>query len=324
MKNEINRREISRLSLYGLVTLHSSPVWSQDLADFILKNASKNPGNFHLIYSNTRLKNDFYLFLKNVYNIYPEDKFHLLIAEAVKKSKSDQEVYAYILDHLSSMKPFFSEFTHALPALANQKAEIADQTLSFIKRRGVINGYVEIGTPGRYIGKLEDLIDIKGDIFLVNVTKPSFSPLDIAERGQLTRIGEYIPLNDYEPMGHSLLKDHSVDVVTNYIGFHHCPLPKLDAFVKSASSMLRKGGSLILRDHDVTSPEMNAIVSLAHDVFNCGLKETWATNHREFRYFRSLKEWIAYLEPRGLKYAGIPIYQKGDPTKNALMEFIKV
>jgi hypothetical protein len=69
---------------------------------------------------------------------------------------------------------------------------------------------------------------------------------------------------------------------------------------------------------------MNAMVCLAHDVFNCGLKETWSTNHSELRYFRSLKEWVAYLDARGFKYTGVPIYQKGDPTKNALMEFIKI
>src|SRR6187431_91200 len=105
MGQNMNRRELFSLSLMGLMALATSPVWSQDLADFILKNANQNPGNFHLIYSNPKLKNEFYLFLKHVYNIYPEDKFHILISEAVKNSKTDQEVYAYLLAHLSSMKP---------------------------------------------------------------------------------------------------------------------------------------------------------------------------------------------------------------------------
>lgn len=95
-------------------------------------------------------------------------------------------------------------------------------------------------------------------------------------------------------------------------------------FSSSTNRILRKGGSVILRDHDVTSPQMNAMVSLAHYIFNCGLKETWLTNHSELRYFRPFKEWVAYLEARGFKYTGLPIYQRGDPTKNALMEFIKV
>ena len=158
----------------------------------------------------------------------------------------------------------------------------------------------------------------------MNANKPSFSPLDIAERGQLTPIGEYIPLNDYAPIEHQSLKENSLDVVTNYIGFHHCPLNRLNDFVKSSRRFLRKGGSLILRDHDVTSSEMNAMVALAHDVFNCGLKETWSTNHSELRYFRSLAEWTQILEGHGYKRIGTPIYQKGDPTRNALIEFVKV
>lgn len=323
MSMKIDRRELFSLSLYAVVTLATSRVWSQELANFIIKNAQADPGNFKLIYSNPQLKSEFFLFLKNVYNLYPEDKFHKLINEAASKMKTDQDVYAYILERLSDIKPFLSELTYALPALGHQKKEIADQTMSFLKRRGKIEGYLEIGTPGRYIGTLEDRLSIEGQIFLVNATKPSYSPIDIAERGQLTPIGEFIPLNDYQPILHANLKPNSLDVVTNYIGFHHCPLPKLDAFLKSTADALRKGGSLILRDHDVDSVEMNAIVSLAHDVFNCGLKETWKTNHSELRYFRSLSQWIQILDKHGLKHEGLPLYQTGDPTKNALLEFVK-
>jgi len=321
--SNLNRREIFRLSVMSLVALATGRSWSQPLADFILINAEKNPGNFHFIYSDPRLKNEFLLFLKNVYNIYPEDKFHQLLSEGVQKSKTDEEVYNYVLTRLSSIKPFLSELSYALPALKNQKAEISQQTMRLIGKRSKINGYMEIGTPGRYIDELENHIKIEGDIFLVNETKPSYSPVDIVERGQLTPIGDFIPLNDYESIAHSKIKENSLDVVTNYIGFHHCPLPKLDTFIGSIHTSLRKGGSLVLRDHDVIDPEMNAIVSLAHDVFNCGLKENWDRNHQELRHFRSLKEWIAILKDKGFQYTGTAIYQDGDPTKNALMEFIK-
>lgn len=324
MKQVVNRRDIFKFSIMSLVSLATTPTWGQELAEFILRNADENPGNFHLIYSDPKLKSEFLSFLKHVYNIYPEDKFHQLISKATINTKTDKETYQYIIDHLYEAKPFLSELTHALPALSTQKNEIAIQTLKFIQKRGKINGYLEIGTPGRYIGKLEDLINIEGDIFLVDVNKPSYSPLDIAERGQLTPIGEYIALNDYEPISHVGLKSDSIDVVTNYIGFHHCPLKKLNSFIKSTHRVLRKGGSLILRDHDVTGREMNAMVSLAHDVFNCGLKESWKNNHNELRFFRSLKDWVAIVEAQGFMYQGTPLYQFGDPTKNALIEFRKI
>ncbi len=317
----MKRRELFQLGILGLMTFASRSAHTQDLSSFVLENAQSNPGNFHKIYNDPALKAEFLLFLTNVYHLYPENKFHDLISAAAKKFSSDREIYLHLQEHITDIKPFLSELTYALPALATQKKEIADQTMVFLGKRKSITGYLEIGTPGRYIGELEDRMTINEPLYLVNATKPSLGPLDIAERGQLFPIADYLPLADYQPIE---VKPASMEVVTNYIGFHHCPLPKLDAFVNSVSHSLKKGGSLILRDHDVVSPEMNAIVALAHDVFNAGLMEKWDINHQELRYFRSLDQWISYLDQRGLKKSGSSLYQKGDPTKNALMEFIKV
>gem|GEM_PF-6226087 len=46
-------------------------------------------------------------------------------------------------------------------------------------------------------------------------------------------------------------------------------------------------------------------------------------NHAELRHFRSLDQWIGWLESRGLKFQGKKILQPGDPTRNTLMEFRK-
>ena len=315
----MNRRELFHLSFIGLAVFAANASHAQELSEFVKLNSGENPGNFHRIYNDPALKKEFLLFLTNVYHLYPENKFHDLISEAVKKFRTDRDIYAYLQENISKIKPFLSEVTYALPALSTQKKEIADQTMKFIGARKVINGYLEIGTPGRYIGELEDRMTIREPIFLVNNYKPGMGPLDIAERGQLFPIGDYLPLADYAEV-----KADALDVITNYIGFHHCPLPKLDAFVRSIARSLKKGGSLILRDHDVFSPEMNAMVALAHDVFNAGLMEKWDTNHSELRHFRSLDQWILYLEERGLRKTGASLYQKGDPTKNALMEFVKI
>ncbi|MES2529015.1 MAG: methyltransferase domain-containing protein [Bdellovibrionota bacterium] len=317
----MNRRDLFQLSIIGLVAFAARSANAQALQGFVLANSSENPGNFHRIYGNPELKKEFLLFLTNVYHLYPENKFHDLITEAVGKYRSDKDIYAFLQAHISDIKPFLSELTYALPALSAQKKEIADQTMVFLRRRKKISGYLEIGTPGRYISELEDRLIVEDPIYLVNTYKPAMGPTDIVERGQLLPIGDYLPLADYQPIG---VKAESMDVVTNYIGFHHCPLPHLDPFIKSISRSLRKGGSLVLRDHDVTSIEMNAMVALAHDVFNAGLMEKWETNHSELRYFRSLNEWIVMLEAHGLKKNGPSLYQKGDPTKNALIEFVKV
>ena len=53
----------------------------------------------------------------------------------------------------------------------------------------------------------------------------------------------------------------------------------------SIARMLRPGGIFILRDHDVTTPQMHAFVSLAHAVFNAGLGVSWEINAKELRHF---------------------------------------
>ena len=46
----------------------------------------------------------FYVFLQNVYNIYPENEFHMLIQQAVKSNNTDAEIYADIQQKLSKIK----------------------------------------------------------------------------------------------------------------------------------------------------------------------------------------------------------------------------
>jgi SAM-dependent methyltransferase len=112
-------------------------------------------------------------------------------------------------------------------------------------------------------------------------------------------------------------------MVTCYIGLHHCPLDKLDAFVASILRVLKPGGLFILRDHDVVSSEMNTFVALAHTVFNAGLGVPWATNRAELRFFRPIEDWIDYLGQRGLRHTGPRLLQAHDPSDNVLLAFRK-
>ena len=46
--------------------------------------------NFKFIYANLKLKNEFYKFLKHVFNLYPENQFHLLINDTAIQKKLTQ------------------------------------------------------------------------------------------------------------------------------------------------------------------------------------------------------------------------------------------
>lgn len=287
------------------------------------KQMTTTNSEFKSIFSETEWSDKFFLFLQNVYNIYPENEFHLLIQQAVKSNNTDADIYADIQQKLPKIKPFLAELRFALPALIKQKKEMARQTLELLGDRQKINGYVEIGSTGRYISELRKHLQIKAPIYLINDLPPTYSPADIMERGQIKMLGQYIPLNDYAPIDPLVIADNSIDLVTCYIGLHHVPLDKLSDFIQSLKRILRPGGSLIVRDHDVTSEKMRIFVSLVHTVFNAGLHVSWEDNKNELRHFTSLDTLTSYLQERGFTYTGKKLLQKNDPSDNTLLEFIK-
>lgn len=279
-------------------------------------------GEFRAVFGDTVWHDRFYLFLQNIYRIYPEDRYHTLIKQLALETGSDEEVYRRLQREQRRIKPFLADLRLALPALFRQKREMARQTMVLLAGRKEINGYIEIGSTGRYISELRKHVLVTAPLTLVNDKAPSNSPVDIAERGALSKIGQFVPLNDYAPLPDSLA-DASVDLVSCYIGLHHCPLERLDAFVRSIVRVLRPGGMFILRDHDVRTEAMRTFVSLVHSVFNAGLNERWETNQQELRHFRPLAEWVDYLQARGLRDSGQRQVQAHDPSDNVLLAFTK-
>ena len=277
---------------------------------------------FHAIYSEVEWTDKFYRFLQNVYRLYPEDRFHTMIKEACSKHQDDESIYRYLQHHLPSIKPALGDLTYALPALAKQKREMARQTVELLGDKRDIDGYVEIGSTGRYVSELRRHIRFRGPLILVNDLAPSNSPTDIVERGQLGKLGSFVPLDNYAPLNSSIA-DNSMDLVSCYIGLHHIPLDRLQPFMRSIHRVLKPGGLFILRDHDVTTPRMDRLVSLAHSVFNAGLGAPWDSNKNELRFFTSVAEWSARLQVVGLVDSGKRLLQAHDPSDNVLMSFVK-
>lgn len=286
-------------------------------------NDTKPVSEFKAVFSDIRWHDGFYKFLQNIYRLYPEDRFHTLIKNTSAALDSDEAIYRRIQRELPKIKPVLADLTHALPALFKQKKEMASQTLRLLGAKTRVDGYVEIGSTGRYISELRKHVDVVGRITLVSDCAPTHSPVDIAERGGLWKIGVFAPLSDYDPLPASL-PDASAELVTCYIGLHHCPLDKLDNFVASLVRVLKPGGMFVLRDHDVTTPAMHTFVSLVHTVFNAGLNGDWEVNQRELRHFRPIAHWVAYLGDRGLQDTGHRELQAHDPSDNVLLAFTKV
>lgn len=277
---------------------------------------------FKAIFSDTKWSDDFYRFLQVIFHLYPEAKFHHLLATTTKEKATDEEIYKTVQEKLPSIKPFLSELTLALPALKKQKKEMAKEVLQLLDKKQ-INGYLEIGSTGRYISELRKHIDLSGNIYLTNDLVPNNTLGDIFERGQIRKLGIFIPL-DYSPIKATDIPDESLDLVTCHIGLHHCPHDLLKGYMQSVNRVLRKGGLFIIRDHDVKTPEMATFVSLVHTVFNLGLKVSWETDISEFKSFKSIDEWSKIIESYGFKDLGKRILQDRDPSDNTLVSFIKL
>ncbi|ANQ52765.1 hypothetical protein KMW28_21665 [Flammeovirga yaeyamensis] len=312
----MNRKNF--LMLFGLLST-SSIFFPSNLIGSI----SDKWSNFKHIYSSNKLKLEFFKFLKNVFNLFPEDELHKLISESTNNNSSDKEIYLDTQSKLGDISSFFSVFEYELPSLLKQKEEMAKQSLMLLESGATYNGYLEIGSSGRYLDYLEEKVNIEGNRYYADGKKPGYSLTEMVDRGQIFIGAEYIPLADYNTKYSEIIENESLDLVTVYIGFHHCPVDLRETFISSIRDTMRMGGKLILRDHDCHDKDQETIVALAHDVFNMGTRETWEYNENETRNFYSLDFIIQFIEKIGFQFEKQTLFQDGDPTKNALMLFTK-
>jgi FAD/FMN-containing dehydrogenase len=278
---------------------------------------------FHNVYTQVERRDRFYWFLQNVFRVYPEDRFHLLICEAVEKYDSDEDIYRYLLAQLPRIKSITTDFTHSLPALFKQKKIISEQTFELLGERHSIDGYMEIGSTGRYFSALKKRLEFSGPIAFLSNIKPGYGLVDVLDRGGLRKLGRFINMEEYQPISDEDVADESLDLVTCYIGLHHIVPDQRNIFIESLVRKIRPGGVLVLRDHDTPGADMWDFVSLVHTVFNAGSGETWETNAAEPRHFESLDYWVQLLASFGLVDSGKRLYQDHDPSDNVLMSFEK-
>ena len=280
--------------------------------------------NFRYIYGRNEYKNEFHDFLRNVFHLFPEDEMHQLINKASNELGNDEQIYKNLQTEVESIQPFLAAFTYAIPALKKQKRVMANQTHTLLPEKKRYEGYLEVGSTGRYLDSLEEVLNIQGDVFYLSEKAPTYSFEDMIDRGQIFKGGEFIALNNYASNLGNTIPVNSIDLATVYIGFHHIPFDLREEFIVSIRDVMKPGASLILRDHDAHNEKMLKMVALAHDVFNMGTNENWNYNAQELRNFYSLETLDKMLVAYGFESSGEKLYQEGDPTLNALMHYKKV
>ncbi len=278
---------------------------------------------FHGVYSDVRRRDRFYWFLQNVFRLQPEDRLHKLILDATSKFDNDEDIYRHIQDRYDEVKPPLADLKYALPALKKQKHVISEQTAALLDLNRRYDGYLEIGSTGRYYSALRKKLSLAGPAYFISDVAPGYGPPDLIDRGRIRQFGPFIDLGDYAPISPDAIPDASLDLVTCYIGLHHVQPEILHVFVASIARVLRSGGVFVLRDHDAPDHSMRQFVALVHTVFNAGTGETWETNAAEPRFFEGLDHWVSALAAVGLIDQGQRLYQDHDPSDNVLMAFVK-
>lgn len=317
------RRSFFIKSVLTLAAFQFTKTYAKDIsAQEIL--LSSHSGNFDYIYSNNNMRDQFSLFLKNVFNLYPEVDFHNKIFSNTQKLKLDPKIYQITQSELSSLKPLLGDLTYSIPALIKQKKIMSKQTSELLNKSKQYDSYLEIGSTGRYLDLLEEEISIGNERYFISDVDSSYSPVDMIDRGQVLKAGNTILLNNYQTDYFSVIPKKSLDLATVYIGFHHCPINLREEFIGNLRDCMKTGSILIVRDHNVIDMDMLKMVCLAHDVFNMGTGVAIKNNESELRNFYSLDFIIGYLEKSGFKFNGKKLLQEGDPTKNTLMSFQKV
>ncbi|MEQ1916069.1 MAG: FAD-binding protein, partial [Gallionella sp.] len=147
-----------------------------------------NTSLFHRVYGDTRQADSFYQFLQNIFNVVPHEKLHTLICQGISSHASDEAIYRHIQSGLNEITPSHAPLTYAIPSLRIQKQEIAAETKTLLSLDAPLDGYVEIGSPGRYVKALQELNIIKGKVALIHDRQPGYAPPDLVERGQLTPV----------------------------------------------------------------------------------------------------------------------------------------
>jgi FAD/FMN-containing dehydrogenase/SAM-dependent methyltransferase len=268
-------------------------------------------------------REDIERFLKNVFMQLKDEKFFQLIDGILEdNSLDDKQIYDKLVEGIHQATPgTIGRIRQILHSLKLLKEDLSSQVQTLIGKEK-INGYVEIGYPGRLVRPLKEKIDLTGPIYVVNETE---SLTDYIESGYPRPYNCFVPLNDYDPIKARDIPSGSVDLVACYIGLHHAPVEKLVPFLRSIHRILSPGGTFILMDHDAYDDEKKTMVDVVHSIFNAGTGVSTEDEASEYRNFHSLKYWTALLEKEGFRRGTEkPLIRDGDPTLNSIIKFQKI
>lgn len=269
-------------------------------------------------------KDAFAGFLDKVLQRVDSKKFYALMDDILKYTDTRQEIYVELRKRLPEIMPgSINSMSRILSSLSTIKADLSQQANFLLADVQEINGLVEIGYPGRFIPDFRKNFKVTGKTVVV---LEQLSMTDYIQTGYPAPYDEFHKF-DYNNPNLAGLVDDSADVITCYVGLHHFPIDKLDAFLKDVRRVLHPAGRFLLMDHDVVDVKSLHHAKAAHTFFNAVYDVSVEEEMKETRHFHSINYWRKCLAKHGLEYhvvgADVPMIRDKDPSRNRMVCFKK-
>lgn len=276
------------------------------------------------IMNSEKNKKAFKGFLSNILKRVDGDALYKLLDEIRDYKDTQAEMYTELCHRLPEIMPVgLGDVSNKLSSLYAIKNDLKKQAKILLPDDlKVIDGVVEVGSPGRFVNGFREYYKVTGKVVAVNDAEPSM--MDCVDAGAMHPYDQLIKL-DYEALDLSGLKDNSADVLTCYVGLHHFTPEKLEIFLDEVRRILRPEGHFMLVDHDVYNDDVNSMAHMAHFIFNAVNGVPLEDELAEIRDFKPMTEWVKLLEKHGLYDAtgvtNVPMVRLGDPTENCMVAF---
>lgn len=299
-------------------------VFSSGLSQHYMEPKADKPNYFKALMASEDTKQKFAGFLDNVLQRVDKDKFYTLLEDILKYNDTHEEIYAELLRRLPDVMPGkLGTLQRILGSLSSIKEDLTAQAKALMPDVKTIDGLVEIGYPGRFVGAFKSAFKVIGPITAV-YEQPSIT--DYIQTGFPRPYDKFVKL-DYNVPDLSSIPDNSADVITCYVGLHHFPEEQLEQFLTNVRRILRPNGRFLLVDHDAHDEESMLMANMAHSIFNATNGVSLEEEMSETRNFQSLDHWKALLEKYGLGLGDsgpdVAMIRKGDPSRNTMVSFVK-
>lgn len=261
-------------------------------------------------------------FVSSVLKRLDTKKFKAVLEEVCSQCNSDDEIYLELKRRLPEIQDgIFTDLKNGLNALSAINKELTEQTKKLLGNKDKIDGYLEIGYPGRYIKSFKKAFHSLGKTYAMH---PKESMMDYVEAGFPRPYDEFLPLVDLNPEeALKQMPDNSVEVISCFYGLHHFPEDKLDAFLKELRRVLKPGGHLLLNDHDVIDEKSHLLAHAAHTMVNLIGNEPLDVEQNELRLFKPMAQWQQKLKAADFDCddSADLLIREGDSSRNAMVVF---